>query len=54
MLIAAKNPDALNYITNNDEHIEYLSRKRYLQLPEDTQILTDDFAPVDYYISQLQ
>lgn len=54
ILIAAKNPDALNYITSNDEHINYLSRKRFVNLPEDTQILTDDFAPVDYYISQLQ
>lgn len=54
MLIAAKNPDSLNYTTNNDSHIEYLSRKRYLQIPDDTNILTDDFAPIDYYISKLQ
>ena len=54
MLIAAKNPEALNYITDNDDHIEYLSRKRYLQVPPETKILTDDFAPVDYYISKLQ
>jgi len=54
ILIAAKNPDSLNYITDNDNHIEYLSRKRYLNIPENTEILTDDFAPVDYYISKLQ
>lgn len=53
-LIAAKNPDALNYITDKQDHIEYLSRKRYLQIPESTRVLTDDFAPVDYYISKLQ
>lgn len=54
ILIAAKNPDSLNYISSNDEHIDFLSRKRYLNIPENTKILTDDFAPVDYYISQLQ
>lgn len=54
ILIAAKNPESLNYVTKNDEHIAYISRKRFLNIPTETKILTDDFAPVDYYISQLQ
>lgn len=53
MLIAAKNPETLNFKTDNLTYASYLSKKAYLDIPEDTPILTDDYAPVDSFISAL-
>jgi hypothetical protein len=53
MLIAAKNPDILQKSTENLELQSYIDNIISLSLPEDTEILTDDYAPVDYYISGL-
>lgn len=53
MLVAAKNSDSLNYETQNPIYEEYLSKKLYLELEPTTQILTDDFAPVDYYVGKM-
>jgi len=53
MLIAAKNPQNLSFETSNQAHKFYLWKKMYPNIPEDTLVLTDDFAPVDYYVSAL-
>lgn len=53
MLVALKNPQTASYRTYTKEYEDFLSRKIYLQVPEDTITLTDDFAPVDYYTSAL-
>lgn len=53
MLIAAKNPDILNFETTNMNYSRYLENKIYVDIPADTKILTDDYAPVDSYISEL-
>jgi len=53
ILIAAKNPEELNFETQNNLYTSYLSKKKYLNIPEWTKILTDDYAPVDSYISEL-
>jgi len=54
MFIASKNPEKLNFLTSNIEYTNYLSKRTYLAPSEEVSILTDDFAPVDYYISKLQ
>lgn len=53
MLVAAKNPDSLNSETDNTQYQTYLSKRTYLELDTNTQILTDDFAPVDYYVGKM-
>jgi spermidine synthase len=53
MLIAAKNKESLNTLTDNPEYQKYLTNMRYLTVPKDTKILTDDYAPVDSFISEL-
>ena len=53
MLIAAKNPEALSFETVHPELKKYIAKKMYLDIDPDTQILTDDYAPVDYYIASL-
>ena len=53
MLVAAKNPLALNFETDSSEYLSYLAKRRYLNIPEETKILTDDFAPVDYYVGKM-
>lgn len=53
MIVALKNPETSSFVTKNPEYEAYLSRKMYLDISEKTPILTDDFAPVDYYIASL-
>lgn len=53
MLVAAKNAAKLNFETDSREYTSFLSKRRYLDIPEDTQVLTDDFAPVDYYVGKM-
>lgn len=53
MLVAAKNPESLNFETDLREYASFLSKRRYLDIPEDTKVLTDDFAPVDYYVGKM-
>jgi hypothetical protein len=53
MLVAAKNKQALNLLSNNPEYTKYLSNIRYWDISADTRILTDDYAPVDSLISEL-
>jgi len=53
MLVAAKNPDTLNLQTDNPEYQGYLAKKMHIFPSEDTIVLTDDFAPVNSYISKL-
>lgn len=53
MLVAVKNPHTLSYESKNTELQNLLARKTYLELDENTPILTDDYAPVDYFTSKL-
>ncbi len=53
MLVALKNPENNIFTSLNNEYAEYLEKKRYLNISEDTDILTDDYAPVDYYITKM-
>jgi len=53
ILIALKDPSQVNTRSNNPFLQEYLSHKKYLDIPEWTKILTDNYAPVDSYISEL-
>lgn len=53
MLVAAKNPDTLSFSHPDEELQALLERKTYLDVHRGTKILTDNYAPVDYYISML-
>lgn len=53
MLVAMKKPEVINFETQNPEYQNYLSKKMYLTPSEDALVLTDDFAPVNSYISKL-
>lgn len=53
ILIALKNPDKISYTTENPVMQEFLENIRFLDIPKDTPILTDNYAPVEYLISQL-
>ena len=53
MMVALKNPEAVSYETENPDMQKLLDKKTYLNLPENTPILTDDYAPVEYLISEL-
>lgn len=53
MLVAAKNPENLTYTHDDSELQSLLNRKTSLNVHRGTKILTDDYAPVDYYISML-
>jgi len=53
MLVAAKNPDTLSFFHEDEELQNLLTRKTYLDILDNTPILTDNYAPVDYYISML-
>lgn len=53
MLVALKNPETVSYTTENKEYKDFLTRKIYMQILEDTIVLTDDYAPVDYFTSAL-
>lgn len=48
-----KKPEVINFETQNPEYQNYLSKKMYLTPSEDALVLTDDFAPVNSYISKL-
>lgn len=49
--VKAKSPPSL--ISTDPEIMSYLSRRVDLMIPPGTPILTDDFAPVEYYLSYL-
>lgn len=53
MLVAAKNKDTLNMLTDNNEYQQYLSNIQKIELLDETATLTDDYAPVDSLISEL-
>lgn len=53
ILVAAKNPETLEFTHQNQELQSFLDRKTYLNIDANTKILTDNYAPVDYYISML-
>jgi len=53
ILVAAKNPDTLGFTHEDEDLQELLWRKTYLDVHHGTRILTDNYAPVDYYISML-
>lgn len=53
MLIAMKNPQSAQHEIRNWELRGYLTRKTYLPENNNIPLLTDDFAPVDYYIKAL-
>ena len=53
MLVALKNPQKISENFSQAVHQEYLAKKRYLEIPDETQILTDNYAPVDYMVSQM-
>lgn len=53
MLIAAKDMEALNLNTGVPFYREWLQKKIYLSLDDNTKVLTDNYAPVDYYTSKL-
>ena len=53
MLVALKNPENSSPLLTNQVHQEYLLKKIYLDIPKNTKILTDDFAPVDSMIARM-
>lgn len=53
MLVALKNPEKINYMTQNSTFKEYLKKKVYPVIWKDIITLTDDYAPVDYFTSKL-
>lgn len=53
MLVAAKNKDSLEQSTQNSELKTLLSRKKYIEIPKNTPILTDDYAPTEYLINSM-
>jgi len=53
MLIALKNPELKDMSSDIPFLQNYLSYKKYLDIPENTTVLTDDYAPVDSYIAEL-
>ena len=53
ILVAAKNPVAPELTSSDPELSRYLKMRFTGELAEDVPVLTDDFAPVDQYISAL-
>lgn len=53
MLIAIKNPKNIHYETDNQIFKEYIEKKVHLVVRDDAVVLTDDYAPVDYFTSKL-
>jgi hypothetical protein len=51
MLVASKNPDVVQKGIQSTEYKEYFSKIMKLTVPEDTQVLTDNFAPVDFMVA---
>lgn len=54
MLVAAKNPKALNLKTQNPIYQSYIDKISTIAIKKETPILTDNYAPVDYYISKMR
>lgn len=52
ILVALKSDKKQNFKSSNIQLNEYLGHLRKKKIEEDIPILTDDFAPVDYYINQ--
>ena len=52
ILIALKSKDNQNFNDTDPELNEYLQHLWKKEIDDDVPILTDDFAPVDYYISK--
>ena len=54
MLVALKNPVSLeNVVIDNMELARLYENRIYPEINPETQLLTDNYAPVDYYISKL-
>jgi len=51
MLVASKNPELIEQWIQVDEYKDYFSKIMKLEIPSDTQVLTDNFAPVDYMVA---
>lgn len=52
ILVAIKSDQPAKLTSSNAEYDEYLSHLWTSEIPHDTPVLTDDHAPVDYYIYQ--
>jgi spermidine synthase len=52
ILVALKSNKKYSFTSNNSELNKYLSHRWIKPIAEDVPILTDDFAPVDYYTSR--
>ncbi len=53
ILVASKNPQLPPSTSSDSEINRYLAQYWSQEIPLDMPILTDDYAPVDYYISQI-
>ncbi len=53
MLVAVKNPKNVPNTISNPLHAQYLSKRIYLDIPKDTKILSDNYAPVDSMIAKM-
>ena len=53
LLVALKSPDIPNFQTSDGEIRGYLDHLWKKEIGADVPILTDDYAPVDYYISKI-
>ncbi len=53
MLVALKNPEHVSYQTDDLNYKSYLAKKTVLSVREDIPILTDNYAPVDYFVSKM-
>jgi len=54
MLVALKNPkNVVNLISTDSLTNGFLSNKIELMIPENAPVLTDDYAPVEYFVSKM-
>jgi spermidine synthase len=53
MVVALKTPTAIPFISSNAEIQSYLSHLWTKEIPQDTGIFTDDFAPVEKYAEEM-
>jgi len=52
IMVAMKSDQAPNFMSTNPEYQEYLDHLWTEEVTGDMPVLTDDYAPVDYYINQ--
>ncbi len=53
MLVASKNPELAKQWVSNTQYLDLFSRKMVLNIPDSTEILTDNYAPVDYMVAEM-